>query len=107
MNGLLAVFGQEALPLLYLNAAMLIGMVHAYLPFAVLPLFGVLLRLDPALEEAAADLGAGPAARLWTVVLPQAAPGIAVAFLLVFIPAAGEYVIPKLLGPPGASLVGG
>ncbi|WP_431282914.1 ABC transporter permease [Humitalea sp. 24SJ18S-53] len=106
INGMLVALGFDPQPLLYSDAAMLIGMVHAYLPFAVLPLFGVLLRLDPALEDAAADLGAGPVARFWTVVLPQAAPGIAAAFLLVFIPAAGEYVIPELLGPPGASLVG-
>lgn len=106
INGVLEALGLPAQQMLYTDAAMLVGMVHAYLPFAVLPLFGVLLRLDPRLEEAAADLGAGPVARLVTVVLPQAAPGIAAAFLLVFIPAAGEYVIPELLGPPSATLVG-
>ena len=63
-------------------------------------------RRDPALEEAAADLGATPWAVFRTVTLPLLLPGAAAAFLLVFIPAAGEFVIPELLGPPEALLVG-
>lgn len=94
------------IPFLYSEAAMLIGMVHAYLPFAVLPLFAALLRLDPALTEAAEDLGARPLAAFLTVTLPVTAPAAAASFLLVFIPAAGEYVIPELMGPPEAQLVG-
>ena len=94
------------LPLLYTEGAMLIGMVHAYLPFAVLPLFAALLRLDPTLGEAAADLGARPATIFVTVTLPVTLPAAAAAFLLVFIPAAGEFVIPELMGPPEAQLVG-
>ncbi len=94
------------LPLLYTEGAMLMGMVHAYLPFAVLPLFAALLRLDPTLGEAAADLGARPATIFVTVTLPVTLPAAAAAFLLVFIPAAGEFVIPELMGPPEAQLVG-
>ncbi len=85
---------------------MLLGMVHAYLPFAVLPLAAALARIEPAVEEAAADLGARPGVAFLTVTLPLSAPGAAAAFLLVFIPAAGEFVIPELLGPPEAQLVG-
>ncbi|MFC7608823.1 ABC transporter permease [Teichococcus aestuarii] len=96
----------DPLPLLYSWPALFLGMAHAYLPFAVLPLYASLSRRDPAMEEAAADLGATPWAVFRTVTLPLAAPGAAAAFLLVFIPAAGEYVIPELLGPPGAQLVG-
>ncbi|SHJ57808.1 putrescine transport system permease protein [Roseomonas rosea] len=94
------------LPLLYSDGAMLLGMVHAYLPFAVLPVFAAATRLDPVLEQAAADLGATPGRAFLTVTLPQLLPSLAAAFLLVFIPAAGEYVIPELLGPPDATLVG-
>lgn len=97
---------EEPLPLLYSHGAMLLGMVHAYLPFAVLPLFAALLRLDPLLREAAADLGARPAAVFRTVTLPLSLPGAIAGFLLVFIPAAGEIVIPELMGPPEAQLVG-
>ena len=94
------------LALLYTEGAMLAGMVHAYLPFAVLPLFTALIRLDPALLEAAADLGARPARIFFSVTLPLTLPAAAAGFLLVFIPAAGEFVIPELLGPPEAQVIG-
>lgn len=108
INGVLIALGitDAPLPMLYTEGAMLVGMVHSYLPFAVLPLFAALLRLDPALGEAAADLGAGPATTFFTVTLPMTAPAAAAGFLLVFIPAAGEFVIPELMGPPEAQLVG-
>lgn len=108
INGLLIGLGviQEPLPLLYSEGAMLAGMLHAYLPFAVLPLYAALSRLDPVLEQAAMDLGATPAAAFRTVTLPLALPGIVAGFLLVFIPAAGEFVIPELLGPSDALPVG-
>lgn len=97
---------EAPLPLLYSWPALFLGMVHAYLPFAVLPLYVTLSRLDPAVQEAAADLGATPWVAFRSITLPLAAPGLAAAFLLVFIPAAGEYVIPELLGPPEAQLAG-
>ena len=108
INGILRGLGviDAPLPLLYSDFALFIGMVHAYLPFAVLPLYASLSRMDLTLEEAAADLGATPATVFRTVTLPLAAPGAAAAFLLVFIPAAGEFVIPELLGPSDALLVG-
>jgi len=97
---------EAPLPLLYTQGAMLLGMVHAYLPFAVLPLFTALIRLDPALLEAAADLGARPWRVFVSVTLPLTLPAAAAGFLLVFIPAAGEFVIPELLGPPEAQVIG-
>lgn len=108
INAVLLALGitDAPLPMLYTQGAMLVGMVHAYLPFAVLPLFAALLRLDPTLVEAAADLGARPMTAFVTVTLPVTAPAAAAAFLLVFIPAAGEFVIPELMGPPEAQLVG-
>ena len=108
VNGVLAGLGlvEAPLPLLYTEGALLLGMVHAYLPFAVLPLVAALVRMDPGLEEAAADLGASPFTAFRTVVLPLSLPGAAAGFLLVFIPAMGEVVIPELLGPPEARLVG-
>jgi putrescine transport system permease protein len=108
VNGVLIGLGlvEAPVPLLYTDGALLLGMVHAYLPFAVLPLVAALARLDPSLEEAAADLGASPATAFRTVVLPLPLPGAAAGFLLVFIPAMGEVVIPELLGPPEARLVG-
>ena len=92
--------------LLYTDTAMYIGMVYTYLPFMVLPLYARLSRLDPALVEAAADLGAPPWQVFVRVILPLSVPGIAAGAALVFIPAIGEYVIPALLGGPQAQLVG-
>jgi putrescine transport system permease protein len=108
INSLLRALGwtDQPLPLLYTDGAMLLGMVHAYLPFAVLPVFAAATRLDPLLEQAAEDLGATPGRAFLSITLPQLLPSLAAAFLLVFIPAAGEYVIPELLGPPDATLVG-
>ncbi len=97
---------EAPLRLLYTEGAMILGMVHAYLPFAVLPLYASLARRDLALEEAAADLGASRLRVLFSITLPMAAPALAAAFLLVFIPAAGEVVIPEFLGGPDALLVG-
>lgn len=97
---------EAPLRLLYTDGAMVAGMVHAYLPFAVLPLYATLARRDLALEEAAADLGASRPRVLLTITLPLTAPALAAAFLLVFIPAAGEVVIPELLGGPEALMIG-
>jgi putrescine transport system permease protein len=96
----------EPVPLLYTDAALYLGMVYGYLPFALLPLYANLTRHDPALLEAAADLGAPPWRRFLAVTLPLSVPGLVAAFLLVFIPAIGEFVIPELLGGPGAQLLG-
>lgn len=108
INGVLQALGvtDAPLPLLYSEAALMLGMVHSYLPFAVLPLYAAVTRLDPALEEAAGALGARPLVAFWTVTLPLSLPGALAGFLLVFIPAAGEFVIPELLGPPEAQLIG-
>ena len=92
--------------LLYSDAGLMLGMVHSYLPFALLPLLAALAARDRAPEEASADLGAGPWTVFGTVTLPASAGAAVAAALLVFIPAAGEFVIPEILGSPGSLLVG-
>ena len=92
--------------LLYTDLAMYIGVTYAYLPFMILPLYARLSRRDPAIEEAAADLGATPWTTFRTITWPLSLPGVAAGLALVFIPAMGEYVIPELLGGPGAQTVG-
>ncbi|WP_439611679.1 ABC transporter permease [Reyranella sp.] len=83
-----------------------LGIVYAYLPFMVLPLYATLEKLDDSLLEAAADLGAKPFAAFLTVTLPLSLPGIVAGCLLVFIPAVGEFVIPDLLGGTGTLMIG-
>jgi spermidine/putrescine transport system permease protein len=97
---------RQPLPLLYNWWAVLLGLVYGYLPFMVLPLFATLERLDPALSEAAADLGAPPAQTLWRVVIPLSASGIRAGVLLVFIPCLGAYLTPDLLGGGKTILIG-
>ncbi|MBM3647745.1 MAG: ABC transporter permease subunit [Alphaproteobacteria bacterium] len=83
-----------------------LGIVYAYLPFMVLPLYAALEKLDGGLLEAAADLGANPVVAFLTVTLPLSLPGIVAGCLLVFIPAVGEFVIPDLLGGTGTLMIG-
>jgi putrescine transport system permease protein len=83
-----------------------LGIVYAYLPFMVLPLYASLEKLDTALLEASADLGARPFRTFLSVTLPLSMPGIIAGSMLVFIPAIGEYVIPSLLGGPETLMIG-
>ncbi len=83
-----------------------LGIVYAYLPFMVLPLYAMLEKLDATLLEAASDLGAKPFAAFLTVTLPLSLPGIVAGCLLVFIPAVGEFVIPDLLGGTRTLMIG-
>jgi putrescine transport system permease protein len=92
--------------LIYTDFSVVLGLVYAYLPFMILPLYGSLSQLDESLVEAAADLGARPLRAFLGVVLPLSLPGVAAGALLVFIPAIGEFVIPDLLGGPGTLMVG-
>ncbi|MSP02017.1 MAG: ABC transporter permease subunit [Acetobacteraceae bacterium] len=106
INGALVLLGFAPARLLYTGAALWIGMIYTYLPFMVLPVYARLAKLDPLLLEAAADLGASPLRAFLRVTLPLSVPGIAAGVALVFIPATGEFVIPDLLGGPGARLIG-
>ena len=106
-NSLLALgLIHRPLPLLYNEGAVLLGLVYAYLPFMVLPLYAAFERLEPAVLEAAADLGAAPVERLVRVVLPLTKGGMLSGSVLVFVPALGEFLIPELLGGAKTMLLG-
>jgi putrescine transport system permease protein len=108
INNVLLALGviHHPLALLQTDFAVYIGIVYSYLPFMILPLYANLEKHDPALLEAAADLGARPWRAFARITLPQSLPGIAAGSLLVFIPAVGEYVIPTLLGRPDQLMIG-
>lgn len=93
--------------LLGTNAGMLIGMVATYLPIMTLPVYVAISRVPEELLAAARDLGAGEWRILRTLLVPGAAPGFAAGSLLVGIPAAGEYVVPAVLGAGKVTLIGG
>lgn len=92
--------------ILHTDVAVYIGIVYNYLPFMVLPLVANLVRLDPILLEAAADLGCRPWKAFLTVTLPLSMPGVIAGSMLVFIPSLGEFVIPELLGGPDTLMIG-
>jgi spermidine/putrescine transport system permease protein len=96
----------EPLPMLYNNGAVILGLVYGFLPFAVLPLYATLERLDPSLLEAAADLGARPLDTLFRVTIPLCAPGIRAAAILTFVPCLGTYLTSDLLGGSKTILIG-
>lgn len=91
---------------LYTPGAVLIGMVYEFIPFMILPLYTSLEKMDPALLEAAADLGAKPVRAFLRVTLPLSLPGIIAGSILVFIPAMGMFVVPDLMGGAKTVLVG-
>jgi spermidine/putrescine transport system permease protein len=101
INSLLIATGLTDEPLqllLYSRPAVIVTLVYVWIPFAALPIYAAMQRIDRHQLEAAADLGAGPWARLWRVTVPLSLPGVLATFFLVFIPTVGEYVTPSLVG---------
>ena len=108
LNDLLMGLGLIDTPLQILNTdvAVYIGVVYSYLPFMVLPLYANLVKHEPSLLEAAADLGAHRIASFWKITVPLSKNGIIAGCMLVMIPAVGEFVIPELLGGPETLMIG-
>ncbi|HMN28492.1 MAG TPA: ABC transporter permease [Caldilineaceae bacterium] len=94
------------LNILFTYPAILIGLVHAYLPYMVLTIYVALQRIDDRLVEAAASLGARPWRVFWRILLPLSWPGVLAGVILVFIPATGSFVEPRLLGGPAGTMLG-
>ncbi len=108
LNHFLISIGAISEPLHMMNTqfSLIIGMVYAYLPFMILPLYANLVKMDIRFLEAAADLGATPLQTFWRITVPLSKSGIIAGSMLVFIPAVGEYVIPELLGGPETLMIG-
>ena len=91
--------------ILYNANAVVITLSHAFAPFAILPIFVALEKIDRNLLEAARDLGENAITTFLRVTLPLAAPGIVAALLIVFIPTVGDYVTPAQVGGPGGLMI--
>jgi spermidine/putrescine transport system permease protein len=89
----------------YNQFAVIITLSHAWLPFAVLPIFVVMEKVNRSYLEAAQDLGDTPFQRFLRITLPLSMPGVVAATLIVFIPTIGDYVTPRLVGGPDGLMI--
>lgn len=108
MNSALLALGLIDEPLaflLYNEFAVVLTLAHAWAPFAILPIYVSLQKIDPSLLEAATDLGNGPVQRFLRVTLPLTVPGIVAACLIIFIPTVGDYVTPSLVGGSDGKMI--
>lgn len=108
LNQILLKLHLVSVPVVWLStdSAMYLGIVYSYLPFMILPLYATLAKMDPALLEAASDLGASPRQAFWLVTFPLSLPGAGAGALLCFIPIVGEFVIPDLLAGSDSLMIG-
>jgi len=102
----LGVIQEPITGLFYSTEAVIITLVYIWIPFAALPIYVALQRIEPGLMEAASDLGARPWQAFLRVTLPLSLPGVFAAFLYVFIPTIGEYVTPAMVGGPNGLMIG-
>ena len=106
INHILGAIGVGPLPLVRNNGAVILGMVYNYLPYMITPLYTVILKIDPKLEEAAQDLGCSGAQVFRRVTLPLSIPGIVSGVTMVFVPAVSTFYISQKLGGTGSVLIG-
>ena len=106
VNGVITAFGLSPLPLLYNETAVVIGLANVFVPFMVLPLMASIERIDPALEEAARNLGASWFATFRLVILPLSRPGLISGCLLVYSAAISAFVVPMLMGGARVRVIG-
>ena len=106
INNLIMKLGLDPLPLIRNNGAVILGMVYNYLPYMILPLYTVLLKMDRRLVEAAEDLGCNGRQIFTKVTLPLSVPGIVSGITMVFVPAVSTFYISQKLGSADTILIG-
>ena len=106
INSFLSFIGLPTINLMYNDAAVLLGMVYNFLPFMILPIYSVLIKLDNSLIEASYDLGGNKANTFRKVIFPLSLPGVITGITMVFMPAVSTFVISKLLGGGKYVLIG-
>ena len=99
-------FINEPIPMLYSNAAIVVGMTYVYLPLMVLPVYAAMERFDFRYVEAGFDLYASRVKVMWRIILPIIKPGVIAGSILVFVPSLGAYVTPRILGGGKNLMVG-
>jgi spermidine/putrescine transport system permease protein len=106
LNRLLESLGLPTLHIINTPGAVVIGMVYNFLPFMILPVYSVIVKIERSLIEAAQDLGAGSFSVFRKVIFPLSLPGVLSGITMVFVPAVSTFVISQLLGGGGNMLLG-
>ncbi len=106
LNAVTGLLGLEPVNLMFSSTAVIVCLVYVHLPFMILPLYANLEKHDPALLDAAQDLGANARQRFWKITWPLSLPGIYAGGVLVFIPSLGIFAIPDLLGGTNGIMIG-
>lgn len=106
INNFITAIGLKPLPLIRNNGAVVLGMVYNYLPYMIMPLYTVIMKIDRRLIEAAQDLGCNGVNVFRRVILPLSVPGIISGFTMVFVPAVSTFYISQKLGSSGTTLIG-
>jgi len=104
--GVLSALGVDYIPLINTDGAVVLGMVYNYLPFMIMPIYSVIVKIDRSVIEAAQDLGANSARVFTKVIFPLSLPGVLSGITMVFVPAISTFAISKLLGGSKEMLLG-
>ncbi len=106
INTLLDLVGLEPIKMLNTEGAVVLGMVYNYLPYMILPLYSVMVKIDQSVLEAADDLGCNYMTKLFRVIVPLSLPGITSGITMVFVPAISTFIISRMLGGGSNLLIG-
>ncbi len=106
INSIFGFFGLGPYKMLNTEGAVVLGMVYNYLPYMILPLYSVMVKIDKSVIEAASDLGCNTWNTLFRVVLPLSLPGVMSGITMVFVPAISTFIISRMLGGGGNLLIG-
>lgn len=106
INRLLGLIGLGPFQMINTQGAVVLGMVYNYIPYMILPLYSVMVKIEPHIIEAAQDLGADNISVLWKVLIPLSKSGIVTGITMVFVPAASTFIISKMLGGGTNLMVG-
>lgn len=106
INKLLSLIGLGPFQMINTQGAVVLGMVYNYLPFMVLPLYSILVKIDKSIIEAAQDLGANGFKVLIRILLPMSLPGIISGVTMVFVPSVSTFIISRMLGGGSNMLIG-
>ncbi len=106
INQLLGLIGLGPFKLINTEGAVVLGMVYNYLPFMILPLYSVMVKIEKSVIEAANDLGCNSANTLFRVIFPLSLPGVTSGITMVFVPAISTFIISRMLGGGSNLLIG-